>query len=102
MSGGAIEVPSLGRSVSPGVTPPPDGTAVTLGLRPEHVTLDPSGATHGVDLTEALGGVSYACLRGTSGERMIVEERGDARSNEADTVGLSFNDGRVYVFDKAS
>jgi lactose/L-arabinose transport system ATP-binding protein len=75
---------------------------VIAGLRPEHVTIDPAGATHRVDLTEALGGVSYAYLTAPNGEKMIVEERGDVRSKEGDTVGLAFEDMRVYFFDAAS
>ena len=37
---------------------PADGAAVELGIRPEHLTIDPAGDTHKVELTEALGGVS--------------------------------------------
>ena len=102
VEGGAVSVPSLGRSVSPIVTLPSDGTDVTVGLRPEHVTIDPAGSTHTVDLTEALGGVSYAYLTSSTGEKMIVEERGDERSKEGDTVGLSFDDSRIYLFNTAT
>ena len=51
-----------------------------MGLRPEHVTIDPAGDSHIVDLTEALGGVSYLHLEAPTGERIIVEERGDDRA----------------------
>ena len=100
VKGGAVDVASFGRSVSPQVGLPSDGSDVIVGLRPEHVTIDPAGDTHSVDLTEALGGVSYAYLTGSNGEKMIVEERGDVRSKEGDRVGISFEESRIYVFDK--
>jgi len=46
--------------------------------------------------------VSYAYLTSRTGERMIVEERGDVRSREGDTVGIGFDDDRVYIFDRKS
>ncbi len=99
---GGVHVPAFGRTVTTGASLPSAGSDVTVGLRPEHVTIDPAGSTHTVDLTEALGGVSYAYLTAATGEKMIVEERGDVRSSEGDTVGLSFEDTRVYFFDTAS
>ena len=99
--GGAVTVPALQRDVAAGVSAKA-GTKVSYGLRPEHITIDPAGATHKVDMTESLGGISYAYLVGETGERMIVEERGDERSREGDVVGIAFEDSRSYVFDAAS
>ncbi len=96
---GAIAVSALRGSVTPPISMPSDGTKVSLGIRPEHLSIDPAGDTHTVDLCEALGGVSYAYLVGESGERITVEERGDIRSNEGDRVGLSFDHARAMVFD---
>jgi lactose/L-arabinose transport system ATP-binding protein len=54
-------------------------------------------------MTEALGGVSYAYIvSDKTGERLIVEERGDVRSKEGDMVGLNFEDRRAYFFDGTS
>jgi lactose/L-arabinose transport system ATP-binding protein len=100
--GGAVEVPSLKRSVEVEARVPGDGTELILGVRPEHLTLDPGGDTHTVELTEALGGISYAYLAGDNGERMIVEERGDERSEEGARVGVSFEPRRAYLFDGKS
>ncbi|RVT85908.1 TOBE domain-containing protein, partial [Rhodobacteraceae bacterium CCMM004] len=99
---GGIDLPGLQTALAVPVTLPPEGTEVTVGLRPEHLSLDPAGETHTVDLTEALGGVSYAYLRSANGERMIVEERGDARSSAGDTVGLTVPAERAMVFDAGS
>ncbi|MEM9433095.1 MAG: sn-glycerol-3-phosphate ABC transporter ATP-binding protein UgpC [Pseudomonadota bacterium] len=99
---GAVSCPALKASVAPPFQMPADGTPVTLGLRPEHLSVDPSGETHTVDLTEALGGVSYAYLMSDTGEKIIVEERGEIRSQEGDRVGLGFDPATSMLFDGAS
>ena len=96
---GKIDIPALKNSLVPGITMPADGTRVSVGLRPEHATVNPAGETHLVELTEALGGVSYCYLTSENGEKIIVEERGDTRSSAGDRVGLSFEPARLYVFD---
>jgi lactose/L-arabinose transport system ATP-binding protein len=77
---------------------PAPGTPVTLGLRPEHLSIGP-GAALRVDMAEALGGVSYAYLTADSGERIIVEERGDARTAPGGQAGVAFDPARAYLFD---
>ena len=99
--GGAVEVPALGTTIAPPVALPADGTAVIVGLRPEHLEMTPGGAAT-VDLTEALGGVSYAYLSAPSGERLVVEERGDVRSREGDGVAVAIDPARAMLFDAAS
>ena len=96
---GVLTHPAFG-SVAPPVAV--SGAKVTAGIRPEHITIDPAGDTMKVELTEALGGVSYAYLSAPNGDRMIVEERGDERSREGDRVGIRFEPHRVMVFDAAS
>ena len=97
---GGVEVPGLQRLVTPPVAIPPVGTEVDLGLRPEFLEIDPEGDSHEIELTEALGGVSYAYLRSETGERLIVEERGDTRSRQGVKVGLRFEDARAMLFDQ--
>ncbi|CTQ48211.1 ABC transporter ATP-binding protein [Jannaschia donghaensis] len=99
--GGAVEVPALATSVTPAVTLPSDGTDVVIGMRPEHLEVGP-GDTLSVDLTEALGGVSYAYLTADTGEKIVVEERGDIRSDEGDRIGLTIDPSRILVFDAQS
>ncbi|NNL18972.1 MAG: ATP-binding cassette domain-containing protein, partial [Boseongicola sp.] len=102
VKGGAIDVPAMGMSVNPDITLPSDGTDVIVGLRPEHAEIDASGDTFTVELTEALGGVSYAYLTAKTGEKLIIEERGDTRSSIGDTVSLNFEMRRIYAFNAAS
>ena len=99
---GLVDVPGLETSVDLPATLPAEGTAVEIGLRPEHLTLDPKGTTHRIEMTESLGGVSYAYLKGTSGEKIVVEERGEIRSTEGDTVGLILDAASARLFDAAS
>ncbi len=98
ITAGGVEVPGLKETVKLPVTMPSAGTQVQIGLRPEHLLMI-KGDTHKVELTEALGGVSYAYLVTPTGEKMIVEERGDERSRIGDTVGLSFEPERAMLFD---
>ena len=99
VEGGKARVPALDAALDVPATLPEDGRKITVGLRPEHLSVDPAGSTHVVDLTEALGGVSYAYLTSTTGERIVIEERGDIRSDEGDTVGISFDASTAMVFD---
>jgi lactose/L-arabinose transport system ATP-binding protein len=72
---------------------------LTAGLRPEHLEIDPEGNALHVDLVESLGGVSYAYLVSDSGEKTVIEERGDERVREGQRVGLKFDPKRLYLFD---
>ena len=97
-----VGVPALQSEVRPDATLPRPGTPVSLGLRPEHISIDTAGTTHRVELTEALGGVSYAYLQSVTGERVIVEERGDDRVAAGETIGLSFEPRHLRLFDAES
>ena len=99
---GLVHVPGLACTVDMPVTLPADGVAVEIGLRPEHLTLDPEGSTHRIEMTESLGGVSYAYLKGATGEKIVVEERGETRSSEGDTVGLILDPAAARLFDAQS
>ena len=99
---GAVDVPALGGRVLPQVELPADGTEVIIGLRPEHAKIDPNGTTLTVEITEALGGISYAYLTSSAGEKLIIEERGEICSALGDTVSLTFEPHHLYVFDKDS
>ncbi|MDU8910625.1 sn-glycerol-3-phosphate ABC transporter ATP-binding protein UgpC [Aestuariicoccus sp. MJ-SS9] len=98
---GAVQVPALGLSV-PATGSCSEGQQVTVGLRPEHLQIG-AGDVLDVDLTESLGGVSYAYLVARTGERIIVEERGDHRSRQGDAVGVSLDaPEHAYLFDAST
>ncbi|MBX2806639.1 MAG: sn-glycerol-3-phosphate ABC transporter ATP-binding protein UgpC [Hyphomicrobiales bacterium] len=94
-----IDVPALQTTLPIGQNLS-NGRLLTLGLRPEHLEIDFSAKTHTVDLTEALGGVSYAHIVTKMGEKLIVEERADERSSEGDAIGVKFDLGRAMLFDR--
>jgi lactose/L-arabinose transport system ATP-binding protein len=96
---GGVHVPGLGRTVAVSANLPSVGTSVVLGVRPEHLEVTQGGGDLQAELSEALGGVSYLHLNTKTGERIIAEERGDARARAGDTVGISFEPQRALVFD---
>ena len=69
-----------------------------LGLRPQHLTLA-AGDSHTVEVTEALGGVSYIHVTAPSGEKLIIESREDPRVKMGEKVGISFDPAHVMAFD---
>ncbi|MFZ3582509.1 ABC transporter ATP-binding protein [Loktanella sp. DJP18] len=97
---GTVSVPGMKTRFDLGVTS--HSGPVTVGLRAEHLVVDADGDTHSVDMTESLGGVSYVYLLGDTGERLVIEERGDHRSRNGDRVGISIDANRVYLFDPKS
>jgi lactose/L-arabinose transport system ATP-binding protein len=70
-----------------------------VGLRPQHLKIGP-GDTHRVELTEALGGVSYVHLTAHSGEKLIVERHDQVSLDPGAKVGLSFDPRDAMLFDK--
>jgi lactose/L-arabinose transport system ATP-binding protein len=72
---------------------------VTVGLRPQHLQIA-AGATHRVELTEALGGVSYVHLTAPSGEKLIVERHDQVSLQPGAMVGIGFDPKDAMVFDK--
>ena len=101
VTGKGVDVPALGRVVNVAAALPAAGTEVLLGIRPEHLGIEGTGSFE-VDLTEALGGVSYAHLTARTGEKIIVEERGDERVRTGTRADVRFDPSRAYLFDAAS
>ncbi|WP_342068721.1 ABC transporter ATP-binding protein [Yoonia algicola] len=96
---GSVDAPGLAARYDSLVSTAYEGKAISVGVRPEHIVIDPNGDTHTVELTESLGGVSFAYLTSATGERIVVEERGDERTPEGATVGISIDPRRIFLFD---
>ncbi len=88
------------------VIPGPDGP-VTVGVRPEHVEVQPS-STHGtvpavIDLCEPLGSHvlvnALVDVQGGSPARVIAEAAPDTMLAPGTTVGLKLRADRTYLFD---
>ena len=100
VSAGGLAAPGLSAgTIAHPAALPGDGAKVTVGVRPQHLTLDPSGNTHTVDLTERLGGLSYVYLIADTGERLIIEEGEETDLPTEGRVGISFDPRHVMVFD---
>jgi lactose/L-arabinose transport system ATP-binding protein len=98
--GASAAVPGLAASVSTGANLPAKGTAITIGLRPQHLRII-AGTTHRVEVTEALGGVTYIHLLAPSGEKLVIEAKGDVIPPLGSTVGLETEAGAALFFDAA-
>jgi sn-glycerol 3-phosphate transport system ATP-binding protein len=75
------------------------GDAVTLGIRPEHLTLGGDGLTVTVDLIEPLGSETlvHGRVAGATGETIAVKVPGMVRPSE--TVTASVQADQAHVFD---
>ena len=81
-------------SLPAGVTDGP----ITLGLRPEHLRLDPDGAMSEVRVVEPTGSETQVVLR-VGGEDLVgvFRERVGARPGES--IGITFDSDLVHLFD---
>ncbi|MBO6757535.1 MAG: sn-glycerol-3-phosphate ABC transporter ATP-binding protein UgpC [Roseibium sp.] len=97
---GAVEIPAFGgKRVDTPVALPAEGTEVLVGLRPQHITLTPADTGAKIDLSEQLGSVAYDYVVCPTGERIIVETKGEDIVPYGTTVDVSFDSGKVFLFD---
>ncbi|MGQ0565138.1 MAG: ABC transporter ATP-binding protein [Gemmobacter sp.] len=94
---GRAMVPGLGGEVTTAVALPGAGADIVAGLRPQQLRIVP-GATHRVDVIEALGGQSFIHLAAPTGEKLVVESRDDPDMKLGDKVGLAFDAGDALYF----
>ncbi|MFN5995869.1 MAG: ABC transporter ATP-binding protein [Paracoccaceae bacterium] len=95
---GAVSAKGLGH-VATSVGLPVAGSEVTVGLRPQHLKIGP-GDTHRVELTEALGGVSFVHLTAPSGEKLVIERHDQVSLEPGAMVGVGFDARDAMLFDK--
>ena len=96
---GKVVAKGLNGSVPLSVALPGVGAEVTLGLRPQDLQVDLSGLTHRVEITEALGGVSFLHLTAASGEKLVIEAKGDTVVPSGTAVGIRFDPAALLAFD---
>ncbi|MBQ1202869.1 MAG: sn-glycerol-3-phosphate ABC transporter ATP-binding protein UgpC [Loktanella sp.] len=95
-----VEIPALKTMLANAVASA--GTKLTVGLRPEHLTIDPTGNTCQIDLIENLGGTSLVYLITDKDDKLIVEDRSDHPFAEGQRVGVSYDPTHVYLFNAAT
>jgi sn-glycerol 3-phosphate transport system ATP-binding protein len=97
--GGTAAVTSLGAVIpfADGRRPGEDGRRLILGIRPEHVALDPAGVVLQIDLVEPLGSETVVIGRLPDGDLFSVKLPGASPS--AETIGVSIPPDALHVFD---
>ena len=80
-----------------------EGEPVALGVRPEHLSLDPSlGIPLGdvqVDLIENLGGETLLYARAGDGQKLTVSLDGQQRITPGTAISARFDPVHAHVFD---
>jgi multiple sugar transport system ATP-binding protein len=98
---GAVELEDgVHISLAPDRLPISDGTPVTLGIRPEHVSPGNGVLNSKVESTEVLGSETIVHARLGSGKPFTFSRRGISGVKAGDTVPLSFPPAFVHVFDE--
>ena len=98
---GTLTAAGLNTSFAPKVNLPASGQVI-VGLRPQCLSLA-QGDTHSVEIVEALGGVSYVHLMSGSGEKLIVETKGNDIPALGSKTGIRFavEDAMIFAADEA-
>ena len=87
---GSVLAKGLLGAVATGVALPAAGGEVSVGVRPQHLRIE-AGGTHRVEMTEALGGVSFVHATAPSGERLIIESHDQVGVRPGDMIGVGFD-----------
>ena len=103
VTGSEVVIPALGNMAIPAnVALPADGRAVIVGVRPQHLSVTAAESPVRIDIRERLGGVAYDYLDTPTGERIVVETRGDEAMPEGSGVRVEFDPAQAMFFDAKS
>ncbi|WP_300514509.1 ABC transporter ATP-binding protein [Aliiroseovarius sp.] len=98
-AGGKVTLPALGGKVIETPVALPDGP-VTVGLRPQNLVLAADDRSPvEVDISERLGGVAYDYLTTPTGEKIVVETKGDEVQPAGTRVSIDFDPQTAMFFD---
>jgi len=102
VSGGKVLIPALDNMEIPtAVSLPSEGSAVTIGLRPQNLSVQEADSSLRVELRERLGGVAYDYLKTPTGERIVVETKGDEAIHAGAGVVVNFDpESAMFFHDK--
>ena len=95
VAGGAVAADGLGPVAAAGHGALRDGDALVIGVRPEHLELEPGGTAARVAAVEQLGGLSYVRL---DLHDVTVQLAGQTRLAPGDQVGLRVPPDKLHVF----
>jgi ABC-type sugar transport system ATPase subunit len=93
---GAVELTVL--RAAPALTP---GTAVTLGIRPEHVAVVPEQGTLAatVDFVEHLGGETFVYAAATGLPQITLRSDAQRPFTRGDAINIRFSPDHLHLFD---
>ena len=76
-----------------------DGTSLTIGIRPEHIRIDPQGIPLTIDLIEPLGSETliHGRLAAPGETPLVIKVAGKAP--EGDILTIEFPPEQLHVFD---
>ena len=85
--------------IEPDVALPSDLCEILVGIRPQNLSIDKAGNGLIVSVHERLGGVNYSYLMAPTGERIIVESKGDVALPMGSDVAVRFDPNQLLFFD---
>ena len=101
-SGATLRSESFTYELSEGLTQSitaEDGDALTLGVRPENIEVDPDGEIEStVEVVETVGSDNFLYVR-VAGQEGRVRTASTLIPNEGETLRLSFDEDDIYLFD---
>ena len=97
---GGVVAPALGPEVIP-CHAPAHVTDLVLGVRPQDIHVH-DGSTHKVEMTEALGGVSYIHCAAGAEPKLVIETKGSHVERPGATISVHVVPEQVFLFDKAT
>ncbi len=98
MAGGAVKLGEYGTTV-PAPAGAPDGTPVTVGIRPEHFKAGGSAALDvTVEIIEHLGGETYAYARHGAGDILTIATGNDRGLAAGDAYTARFDPAALLLF----
>ena len=99
MEDGAVRLPDYDNRTVPTSVRAPAGTAVTIGIRPEHFKEAGSAALPlTVDLVEHLGGETYAYARHGNGDLLTLATNNDRNVGSGDAYEARFDPASMLTF----
>ncbi|MCC5982872.1 MAG: sn-glycerol-3-phosphate ABC transporter ATP-binding protein UgpC [Rhodobacteraceae bacterium] len=97
---GGVQAAALGPDVVP-CRPPAHGADLMLGFRPQDAEIIP-GDTHTVEITEALGGVSFVHCAHRGAPKLVIETKGTHVESPGAGIALRIAPESMFFFDPAS
>lgn len=85
--------------IEPDVALPSNLREILVGIRPQNLSIDEAGNGLSVNVHERLGGVNYSYLMAPTGERIIVESKGDVALPMGSDVAVHFDPNQLLFFD---